>query len=254
MCELLGICFANRVNPKISFRRLCSRASENPHGWGLALYPDQAAMVIKEPLKGSESQLSDFLEKYPLLRSRIFLAHVRNSSQGGVAYRNTHPFTRELQGREYVFAHNGTLTDYQDLELGRFQTLGDTDSEYIFCYLLKRIEEQKIDLMDFDNFSWLKNIFRDINCYGPFNCFLSDGENLFTYRDQDGARKLHYLLRKTPYTDLKLKDDDFKIEIREKKKDDVGYLVATNPLTDEDWQPLKPGELLVFRRGELIFQ
>jgi len=247
------MCFNSPVNPQISFKGLRSRASENPHGWGIAFYPDQAAQVIKEPLKGNESQLSDFLENYPFLRSKIFLAHVRHSSLGGIAYRNTHPFNRELQGLEYVYAHNGTLNDYKDLELGRFYPLGDTDSEYVFCHILKCIEDEKFVKWDNTTFEWLEQLFIKINNYGPFNCFLSDGKHLFVYRDKEGARKLYYIHRKSPYTGLKLKDRDFRIELKEKKKDEVGYVIATNALTEEDWHVVTPGKLMVFTNGELIF-
>ncbi|MDP2749684.1 MAG: class II glutamine amidotransferase, partial [Nanoarchaeota archaeon] len=72
MCELLGISSKSEV--KINTPLLNSffkrgklgaekepRDIDNPHnpdGWGLAVYPDKAAMIIKEPIISSESVLA----------------------------------------------------------------------------------------------------------------------------------------------------------------------------------------------------
>jgi len=39
MCELLGLCFNQPIQPKISFKGFRRRGKYNPNGWGLALYP-----------------------------------------------------------------------------------------------------------------------------------------------------------------------------------------------------------------------
>jgi glutamine amidotransferase len=76
------------------------------------------------------------------LRSHLVSPHIRRASAGIVALRNTHPFTRELGGQPHVFAHNGGFSSIftaPDFALGRFQPLGDTDSEWAFCALLQRL-------------------------------------------------------------------------------------------------------------------
>ncbi len=145
MCELLGINFNLPVSPEISFKGFCLHGEKNPDGWGVAFYPDRAAQIIEEPLKAGESQLAAFLQNYRPLKSKIFIFHVRSASRGSVSYSNTHPFSRELKGKEYVFAHNGTLSNYRDkLKLERFEPVGNTDSEYAFCYLLDSIAKEGI--------------------------------------------------------------------------------------------------------------
>jgi len=42
MCELLGMSFNLPVRPSISFRGFRHRGEENPDGWGIAFYPDEA--------------------------------------------------------------------------------------------------------------------------------------------------------------------------------------------------------------------
>jgi len=109
MCELLGMSFNLSVRPSISFRGFRYRGENNPHGWGLAFYPDESVQIVKEPIKAKKSSLSKFLQDYQEVRSKVFVAHVRYTSVGSKSHKNTHPFYRELSGKEYVFAHNGTL-------------------------------------------------------------------------------------------------------------------------------------------------
>src|SRR5437588_443028 len=138
MCELMGLSFAKPIPADFSIREFALRSEENADGWGLGWYPDRSLAVVKEPVKSQASPYTGFLETYPNLQARVYVAHVRHKTTGGVAtHADTHPFTRELAGRDYCFAHNGTLSGpFWDLPLGRFRPVGATDSEYLCCYLL----------------------------------------------------------------------------------------------------------------------
>lgn len=259
MCELLGMSFNLPIRPSISFRGFRHRGKHNPDGWGIAFYPDEcasAAQVIKEPIEAKESKLSKFLKDYEKVKSKIFVAHVRRASMGKVGYKNTHPFCRELNGVEYVFAHNGTLsaTFKKILKLGRFKPIGETDSEHAFCYLLKCIEERRIAQWKKNDFDWLIEKLREINEYGTFNCIFSDGKHLFCYYDQNGHNGLCFVQRKPPYRKIRLLDEDWEINLaEEKRQEQTGYIIATRRLTDESWENFKFGELIVFRDGEMIY-
>jgi glutamine amidotransferase len=51
-----------------------------------------------------------------------------------------------------------------------------------------------------------------------------------------------------------MKDEDFEINLAEEKKpSQAGYVVATTPLTSENWTEFRPGELIVFRGGKKIY-
>ena len=254
MCELLGMSFNLPVRPSISFRGFRLRSKENPHGWGLAFYPDESAQVIKEPIKAKKSRLSEFLRDYELVRSKIFIAHVRYTSVGKISHKNTHPFYRELNGKEYVFAHNGTLHGYKALKLGRFSRIGETDSEYVFCHLLSCIEERKIEKWTKEDFDWLAKKLSEINDYGTFNCIFSDGEYLFCYHDKNGYKGLCFDHRKPPYSSIRLLDEDWEINLAEEKDlRQTGFIIATRRLTDEPWMPFKAGELIVFKDGKMVY-
>jgi len=257
MCELLGMSFNEPVEPTLSFRGFRHKGEYNPHGWGISFYQDKSAIVIKEEdKKANESdEAKKFIKNDLKINSKIFISHVRYASVGSSKNNhNTHPFKRELNGKEFVFAHNGTLYDYTDLETGRFETVGETDSEHAFCHILHRIENKAIQKWTQEDFLWLWEVLKNINTYGTFNCIFSDGEHLFCYHDNNGYNGLCYVHRKSPFSEVRLIDEDFKINLAEEKRpSQKGYVIATEPLTNETWKDFAKGQLIVFKNGDIIF-
>lgn len=67
---------------------------------------------------------------------------IRLATHGKRALRNTQPFIRALAGRVHLFAQNGELAGIErdrNFKWGRFQPVGNTDSELVFCSLLDRL-------------------------------------------------------------------------------------------------------------------
>ena len=256
MCELLGMSFSAPATPSISFLGFRQRGEHHPDGWGIAFYPDNSAQVIKEPVKAGSSALSDFLKDYRGISSRIIIAHVRKASVGNNYHRNTHPFQRECMGRDFVFAHNGTLKEYRtELGLTYFNPVGETDSEHAFCYILDRILKNRITEWKEENFRWLLGVLAKVNKFGTLNCLFSEGNLLFAYRDKDGKRDLNFVRRTPPYGKIKLLDKDYEIDLaKDADQRKSGYIIATCPLTDEKWESFGKGELIVFRDGEIVFR
>ena len=243
------------VKPSFSFRGFRLRGGDNPDGWGLAFYPDNSVQVFKESKIAIESQLSNFLRDYEQMQSRVFVAHVRKASSGNLSHSNTHPFSRESNGKEYVFAHNGTLRSHKKrLVLERFKPIGETDSEHLFCYLLNCIADRKIDVWNIKDFEWFAAKLKEINNLGKVNCILSDGKFLLCYHDINGYKGLKFVHRQPPYGIAELLDEDYAINLKEEKDHaQKGYVIATKPLTDEKWESFAPGELIVFMDGDLVF-
>jgi predicted glutamine amidotransferase len=256
MCQLLGLSFNVPVRPEISFRGFMRRGKSNPHGWGLALYPDgRAAQVFKEPVEAGASPLAGFLRDYPRLVSPIFIGHVRFASSGGRFYRNTHPFERALGGRDWVFAHNGTLRDFGKEGNGKFMPLGDTDSEWAFCRILDWLDNKAGGPWTSRKYKALAELLGELNELGALNVLMSDGERLFCYHDRGGYNGLCYLRRQYDQTWIKMVDEDWEVDLgRIKKPGQKGYVVATNPLTDEAWENFATGQLIVFKRGGIAYR
>ena len=115
---------------------------------------------MKEPVQLGASPYVDFLRNYRQINARIYLAHVRHRTVGGPpSHADTHPFIREFGGRHYCFAHNGTIPEAQDrLPVDRFQPLGGTDSERLFCHLLDELSDSGIkSLNDEESWTWLQS-------------------------------------------------------------------------------------------------
>ncbi len=254
MCELLGLCFNTPIRPNLSYKGFRRRSEENPDGWGIAFYPDKSVQIIKEPIEADESLLSEFIGNYSKIKSEIFISHVRLNSVSKPAFMNTHPFQRELHGKEYAFAHNGTLKNYEgEFDNTYYKPVGNTDSEAAFCHLMNNIMKKNIESWDYSQFKWLYNEIKYINSFGKFNCIFSDGDYLFCYLDMNGYKGLSYLHRKAPYSHMHLEDEHFHLHLKkqgETKKE--GHIIATRPLTDEIWHSFNYGELRIFNRGKLV--
>jgi predicted glutamine amidotransferase len=253
MCELMGYSFAKPIVADFSIREFGLHGEDNADGWGLAWYPDRSLAVIKEAGKWKASPHSGFLETYGALRSHIFVAHVRDLTVGEPTRANTHPFSRELDGAEYCFAHNGTLKKACELPLARFRPIGTTDSEHFFCHLLGEIGTWKKPLADPENWPRLHQKLAEHNRAGTLNMLLSDGRRLYCYHDAAGWKSLHYRYMLIRDQEKRcFEDTDMRVELGGGHVN-FGVVVATRPLSLSGWEKFLPGELLVLEDGSVRF-
>jgi glutamine amidotransferase len=255
MCELLGLCFNTEVSFNLAFSGLKAGAMANPDGWGVGWYDEYGTQILKESRPANRSRLAaSFLENIGA-RSRIFVSHIRRATTGAVGYINTHPFYRRFDQRTWVFAHNGTIDPNQlSFPSTKFSPIGETDSERVFCSLLSWLSHGGIQLAHGNGFTLLHEKLREINRFGELNLVFSDGRQLFVYHDRSGHVGLHFLLRQAPYKIVKLRGQYLTINLSEViDPAERGYIVASMPLSDENWNLVKPGQLLIFSEGNSIF-
>lgn len=257
MCELMGLSFDRPISADFSIRAFALRDKENANGWGLAWYPDQSLIVVKEPLEWRKSSYTQFLETYQRLHSRYYIAHVRHQTTGGPpTHADTHPFSRELRGQEFCFAHNGTVYDFRELPLGRYRPIGGTDSEHVFCHLMEQIARRDDSLNDEPSWHWLHTQLTDLNHRGKLNCLFSDGRRLFCYHDTAAWKGLTLRkLRIAENQERHLEDSTVEINVEnlEHQAFNHGYVIATRPLSTTGWHSFHPGELIVLEGGKLCF-
>ncbi len=254
MCELLGMECNVPTDITFSFAGLSNRGGKSgPHadGWGLALYEGKVARIFLDPEPAAKSPLAQFVREHPI-KTLLAIAHVRKKTRGDVTLANTHPFVRELWGRHFVFAHNGTVKNVRKLKLGRYTPIGNTDSEFAFCALLARLHHEfssgppsQTELAEA-----IALYAGQIGKAGTFNMLLGNGDRLFARC----STKLHYLLRKAPFSKATLCDEDVCIDFSKlTTPTDRVAVVATMPLTrDETWTAGEPNTMWVFRRGALV--
>jgi glutamine amidotransferase len=190
------------------------------------------------------------------------ISHIRRATRGPVCFENTQPYRRELAGRAHVFAHNGDLADVHacgELRLGRMRPMGTTDSEYAFCALLHSLEDLWLDSPEIpkleDRVEIVSSFARAIRALGPPNFLYWDGDALFAHGHKrrqpttDGLRPpgLYTLCRTCTFEPSALETEGLSV-IAATGEQQV-FLVASVPLTKEDWQPLDEGELVVVSNG-----
>ena len=266
MCDLLGMTFCNPINARISLDIFQLRGEVNSDGWGLAYYRNAYLQIIKEAKSAVDSTLFDFIENYP--QSKTFISHVRRSTRGIPSYLNTHPFYRrvhiDFQSREYAFAHNGTLTKLDGLDLGRFFPLGETDSEHAFCHILDAITNRQNAEWSDSDFEFLRSLLQRINSPdNTMNCIFSDGTYLFCYSDENRHNDgLRFFKHDQSVGQIEMVADDFKlgsIKIQSAniggldELSQTGYVIVTRALTDDAWVEFNRGELIVFKDGQIVF-
>jgi glutamine amidotransferase len=234
---------------------------EGPHkdGWGVAYFEDSDVFLLREPSPAAESGLVRFMEKHGP-PSKLVISHIRLATQGDPALRNTQPFQRELGGRAHIFAHNGDLPGIREsckLESDRYRPVGDTDSEFAFCSLLESLARlwgsQQGQLPSVDaRLDVVAAFARSIRELGAFNFVYSDGDALFVHahirKQSDGEERppgLHMLVRSENEEAVDLTKSGV---IMAPLAQELA-LIASVPLTNENWEPIAQGEVVALTRG-----
>ncbi|MGK0289361.1 MAG: putative glutamine amidotransferase [bacterium] len=251
MCELLGMTANVPTDICFSFSGLMQRGGiTGPHrdGWGVTFYEGKGCRSFHDPEPSADSEIAKLVTQYPI-KSQTVICHIRQANSGGVSLENTHPFTRELWGQNWTFAHNGQLKDVEKEELEFYFPIGTTDSEYAFCWILdqtrkqfpKKPKNQKI-LQDF-----IHTLCTHLNSLGIFNMLLSDSVYLYSFC----STKLCWITRKAPFGKASLIDTEVTINFKEETTpQDIVTVIATQQLTDDEtWQKMEEGEFHTFQNG-----
>ena len=254
MCELLGMSANTPTDLCFSFTGLTQRGGHTgPHsdGWGVAFYEGKGVTSFHESSASASSEVANMVQNHPI-KSKTALCHIRQANVGNVCLANTHPFTRELWGSNWVFAHNGQVEGFK-ARAGMYEPVGDTDSEAIFCDMMNTIRQDLSREATVELFAdTLVELATDYATKGVFNCLLSNGEWLFTFC----STKLASITRRAPFGPAQLSDADVVIDFEAETTDkDVVSIIATQPLTtDEAWDVYEPGEWRLWQEGEVVKQ
>lgn len=245
-CDLMGYSFNKEVDAHDLLARFRELSKRNRDGWGVGFYTDASPTVFKEPIPIAQSALAETLIANRLVKSKLFILHLRAASIGKPSQRNTHPWVREVGGTEYTMAHVGRADKrlWQKVELGRFKPLGENCAEYMFCHIVGEIEKRGITTWNRQAFDWLHGVVTAVNDAQTTSHLLSDGTYLFAYSSNRGTW-LSYTQREMPSA----KEGD--------AESAVGVVIARNghnlAESGEEWTKLPPGHLVVFKDGKLVY-
>ena len=190
MCRLLGIYGKINIWQKILIEfqeqaktgKLPSIPNLLPghkDGWGMACSnTDNSGMVLIGKYEGSAIESPHYKEHVNsyLIQPKIFICHLRRASPAiQLSLPNCHPFLC----KNWAFIHNGTVYDasklVHDPELE--QTSDDSDSEYLFHYLLTGVLSKNTIIENL--IQSLTNISVD---FSSVNSILSNGKEFFAIR------------------------------------------------------------------------
>ncbi|MCU0649433.1 MAG: class II glutamine amidotransferase [Gemmatimonadaceae bacterium] len=257
MPKYLAMSFEGDLAP--SFDLHCLRPGRRaPDGWGIGYYPGEgpSAAVLKEPAPPAGSMRSEMIRAWEHLESSLFLLHIRVATWGKVSDANTQPFSRCWGARDWLFAHAGSLTQRLVPRPGaRFEAVGSTDTEQLFCELLERIAERGWRSLGDANLRELRSWYAALNGLGSLTSCLTDGRDLVVYADGGSESDVYVWEVTPPYPSLAVGDEDLHVDLtRRGVQSRRGVIVTSDPLLSSDgqevpWRRLAPGRLLVIRQG-----
>ena len=256
MCQLLGmncnvptdICFSFS-----GFRKRGGETDVHRDGWGIGFFEGKGSRVFLDPEPSAHSALAELVRSYPI-RSLNVIAHIRKATEGETSLENTHPFLRELWGRHWLFAHNGHLLDFRPPLKGIMTPVGNTDSEWLFCWILEKLRRRfgSTPPSRTELFTALRKLTLTFAQRGISNFLLSNGDVLVAHC----STQLSYIVRQAPFGEAHLADEDMSVDFRELTTPADRVAVITSlPLTDnEAWVDMRPGTLWMFCDGTVYDQ
>lgn len=247
MCRLFGLHADKRVVTATFWLleapdNLAEQSRHNPDGTGLGVFEAGGTPVLyKQPMAAWQDR--EFATEAHELTSTTFIAHVRYSSGSALELRNTHPFLQD----DRIFAHNGVVNgldviDARLRDLGVAELVqGDTDSERIFAMITACIRRNDGDVSAgiVDAVGWLA---QTVPIFA-INMLLSTATNMWALRYPE-THELYLLDRRdVEGRRLRMRSDRICAH-SEHLTSDASVLFASEPMDDDDWQLLAPGELV----------
>lgn len=247
MCRLFGLHADKRVVTATFWLleapdNLAEQSRHNPDGTGLGIFEADGTPVLdKQPMAAWQDR--EFATEAHELTSTTFIAHVRYSSGSALDLRNTHPFVQD----DRIFAHNGVVNgldaiDARLRDLGVAELVeGDTDSERIFAMITACIRRNDGDVSAgiIDAVGWLA---QTVPIFAV-NMVLSTATGMWALRYPE-THEL-YLLDRRDVAGRRLRMRSDRISAHsDHLTSDASVLFASEPMDDDDWQLLAPGELV----------
>jgi predicted glutamine amidotransferase len=154
-------------------------------GWGASGFKDRRAVYFgrqTEPADETRHEFEEAVDRARKSASPVVIAHFRKSAGAPPGIANTHPF----HWRDWIFAHSGTIFGAEaSLPLNETAPLGETDSERFFLWIWEHVHATA------DPTAALAELLkksRESLVFNALNFLMSDGENLWAYRDVGDKR------------------------------------------------------------------
>lgn len=188
MCRLLGITnFNSAVHAELlsQFFGLAVTGAVPPgnapghaDGWGIGWYVGAQARVEKSGASAQVDEERIHATLAAIGSSPVLIAHLRKSAWPDTSTgRHAHPFSLE----NYLFAHNGTVTDYAPLRAGISPRLAPPDDALDTEVLFRAVISDPACTMQAQFIDAIRTV--KTLPYTALNILMSDGASLLAYRD-----------------------------------------------------------------------
>lgn len=207
-----------------------AKLATNGDGFGIAWYNETPTPgLYRDVLPAwSDGNLPSLCR---MVKSHLFLAHVRASTEGEVSRVNCHPFTT----RQWAFAHNGQIADFPKIRRALEALLpddlyalrrGSTDSEVFFLLCLAHGLEHDAKTAVEKTLNVIAKQQGDTKKPNRLACVFTDGTTLYGFRHASDRRS------PTLYLSNALTAG--------------GRALASEPLDGDsaNWTPIKENELV----------
>ena len=220
-----------------SLRAVEAKTVTNGDGFGVGWYGERESPGIYHEVMPAWSD-QNLLALCANVRSRLFFAHVRAATGGGISRQNCHPFRYGA----HMFIHNGQIGGYAQVRRTMEAQLpdalyehrtGGTDSELLFLLIVARLHAGESAQQAVMSVLWETTaLMRDRGIEAPlrFAAALADGDQVWAFRwASDDAPPTLYL-----------------------KPQRGGCAVASEPLGDdsEAWSAIAPQRLVHLQAGQ----
>lgn len=259
MPNLLAMSFEGELAPSFDLR--CLKAGRTlPDGWGIGYYPggEPSAVVLKEAAPPQGSIRSELVKAWEHLESSIFVLHIRRARWGALSDANTQPFEHSWGGRNWLIGHSGSLRyRLERKSASRFEPIGSTDTEVIFCELLERMAARGWRSLGDCDMGVLRGWFDELNGHGNLSLILTDGRDVVAYADKTGEGSMYLWQLFPPHGKIAFGDADLEVDLTKRGiKSRKGIIVCSEELlptgdTKMPWRKLSPGQLVLLRQGAI---
>ncbi len=180
MCGIIGVS-NHKDAAKIAFLGLYALQHRGEEAAGIASYDGKNIHIVKNP-----GLVADSLDEKKIegLKGPVAIGHCRYSTTGSSNYKNIQPFLVTHKNRPIAIAHNGNLTNTEELysrleeEGSIFQTSMDSE---IIVHLLAKTKNGDLK-------GWFKNVLAQLE--GAFSLVFLVGDSIVGARDPYGFRPL----------------------------------------------------------------
>lgn len=137
MCDLFALCAAQNYTAATSLPLFAVRGRNNVHGWGIGFFRRDHPVIEKSGEKVfRHGQLHGSFQRLArVVASPLILAHIRYKSSGEVDECHAHPFTLDIWGQPWIFAHNGkapAIETYQSRHAPILEATSDSARTFEF--------------------------------------------------------------------------------------------------------------------------